>query len=62
MSQMNPKNFSTTLHSQFNYHTLPVNPFKGIQGKFEFILLHGTLYTSINNVEDIFTFFWLGKC
>ena len=24
---MNPKKFSTILHSQFNYHTLPVTPF-----------------------------------
>ena len=28
MSQMNPKNSSTILHSQFNYYTLPVTPFK----------------------------------
>ena len=28
MSQMYPKNFSTILHSQFNYHTLPVTPLK----------------------------------
>ena len=27
-SQMIPKNFSTILHSQFNYHTLPITPFK----------------------------------
>ena len=26
MSQMNPKKISTILHSQFNYHTLPVTP------------------------------------
>jgi len=24
------KNFSTILHSQFNYHTLPVTPFNAI--------------------------------
>jgi len=29
MSQMNPKEFFTTLHTQFNYLTLPVTPFKG---------------------------------
>ena len=28
MSQMNHQNFSTILQSQFNYHTLPVTPFK----------------------------------
>ncbi len=28
MSQMNPKNVSIILQSQFNYHTLPVTPFK----------------------------------
>ena len=28
MSQMNPKNFSTILHSQFNYYIVPVTPFK----------------------------------
>ena len=28
MSQMNPEHFSTKLNSQFNYHTLPVAPFK----------------------------------
>ncbi len=28
MSQMNPKEFSTTLHTQFIYLTLPVTPFK----------------------------------
>ena len=27
VSQMNPKNFSTKLHFQFNYHTLSVTPF-----------------------------------
>ena len=27
MSQINPKNFSTILHSLFNYHTLPVTSF-----------------------------------
>ncbi len=26
MYQMNPKKFSVKLHSQFNYHTLPVAP------------------------------------
>ena len=30
-SQMNPKKFSIILHSQFNYHTLPVTPFKGTE-------------------------------
>ena len=28
MAQMIPKNISTILHFQFNYHTLPVTPFK----------------------------------
>ena len=28
---MNPKKFSIILHSQFNYHTLPVTPFKGTE-------------------------------
>ena len=27
------KKFSTTLHTQFNYHTKPVTPFKGKRGK-----------------------------
>ena len=31
MTQMNPTNFSTILHSQFNYHALPVTPFKGTE-------------------------------
>jgi len=31
MSQMNPEIVSTILHSQFNYHTLPLTPFKGLQ-------------------------------
>ena len=30
MSQMNPKIFSTILHSQFNYYTWPVTPFKPV--------------------------------
>ena len=29
-SQMSPKKYSTILHSQFNYHKLPVTPFKEI--------------------------------
>ena len=29
MSQMNPKNFPTSLQSQFNHYTLPVTPLKG---------------------------------
>ena len=28
MSQMNPKKISAILHSQFNYHILPVTHFK----------------------------------
>ena len=33
MSKMNPKKFSTILHSQLNYHTLPVTPFKLVLNK-----------------------------
>ena len=28
MSQMNPYKFLSIIHSQFNYHTLPITPFK----------------------------------
>ena len=31
MSLMNPKNFSTKLHPQFSYHTMPVTLFKNPQ-------------------------------
>ena len=34
---MNPKNFATILHSQFNYHTLPVTPFKHVSLKAIFL-------------------------
>ena len=44
---MNPKNFSTVLHSQFNYQTLPVTPFKFDRGK-------GTVKPLITNTSKEF--------
>ena len=37
--QMYRKNFCTILHSQFNYHTLPVTPFKLRERKRRILIL-----------------------